>query len=367
MSDEEKVEMEQKLKEEHTKSQQGAASAGAHDSASGATESGAGVEPKKAVAAASADIVSETEVTAGAERGLTDASGTHLQTHDPKASKSSAKPPSSAKLTPEQKAKLDELEKAKEAAESRRINELTEKLKDRIRPFVTSKNPGDVNDSETQLFEKKMRQEAEDLKLESFGVELLHAIGSVYLTKSTTWIKSQRHHFLGLPGFFSKLKEKGGMVRETWNLLGSAVSVQMSMEELAKRQEKGEIPEEELRQLETEMSGKMLLATWRGTRWEVINVLRRVCDNLLNEKGLDQKTLLHRARALALLGTIYKQVQPDENDEERRELERLVAEAAGKNKKKKDKHASIHATATAAGAAAGTSTPETKTAAGGAS
>ncbi|CAO1616601.1 unnamed protein product [Parajaminaea phylloscopi] len=340
MSDEEKAEMEQKLKEEHAKSQPGAAASTAEDPATGATEPGTSAEGKStAPSTAPATGTATPSSHAGAEAAATESAGTHLQAHDPKASKASGKAAAASKLTPEQKAKLEELEKSKEAAEAQRIKELTEKLKDRIRPFVTSKNPGDANDSETQLFEKKMRQEAEDLKLESFGVELLHVIGSIYLTKSTTWIKSQRHHFLGLPGFFSRLKEKGGMVKETWNLLGSAVSVQMSMEELAKRQEKGEIPEDELRQLETEMSGKMLLATWRGTRWEVTGVLRRVCDNLLNEKGVDQKTLLHRARALALLGSIYKQVRPDESDEERRELERLVAEAAGKNKKKKDKHA----------------------------
>jgi hypothetical protein len=102
-----------------------------------------------------------------------------------------------------------------------------------------------------------MREEAEDLKLESFGVELLHAIGNIYLTKSTTWIKSQKHNFLGLPGFFSRLKEKGAVGKEMWSLLGSAVSVQMSMEDMAKRQEKGDLDEEELRRMEQEMSGKV--------------------------------------------------------------------------------------------------------------
>ncbi|PWN94849.1 DnaJ-domain-containing protein [Tilletiopsis washingtonensis] len=242
-----------------------------------------------------------------------------------------------AKLTPEQRAKLDELEQEKEKAEKERIEDLTRKLKDRIRPFVEARNPGDANDSETQIFERKMREEAEDLKLESFGVELLHAIGNIYLTKSTTWIKSQKHNFLGLPGFFSRLKEKGAVGKEMWSLLGSAVSVQMSMEDMAKRQEKGDLDEEELRRMEQEMSGKVLLATWRGTRWEVTTVLRKVCDNVLNEKGVDNKTLLNRARALAFLGAIYKQVQPEAEDDERRELERLVAEAGGKNKKKKGK------------------------------
>ena len=39
-------------------------------------------------------------------------------------------------MTPEQRQKLEELEKEKEAAQEKRIEELTEKLIARIRPFV---------------------------------------------------------------------------------------------------------------------------------------------------------------------------------------------------------------------------------------
>ena len=53
-----------------------------------------------------------------------------------------------------------------------RIEVLREKLIQRIRPFVEAKNPGDINDSETKAFEARMRTEAEDLKLESFGIEV---------------------------------------------------------------------------------------------------------------------------------------------------------------------------------------------------
>ncbi|PWN35095.1 DnaJ-domain-containing protein [Meira miltonrushii] len=269
------------------------------------------------------------------------------------------KKPAKPKLTPEQRQKLEALEKEKREAEEKRIIDLTQKLKDRIRPFVEARNPGDKDDSETQIWSKKMHHEAEDLKLESFGIELLHTIGNIYLTKSATWVKSQRQNFLGVPGFFSRLKEKGSMVKETWGLMGSAMSVLVSMEDIARRQEKGDVDEEEMRKLEQDMSSKMLLATWRGARSEVNGVLRKVCDNVLHEKGVDNKTLLYRARALAFLGAIYKNVQPEEGDEERRELERLVAEAAGKNKKKKEKRSRLGTpAATASPAETGTPVPE---------
>lgn len=54
-----------------------------------------------------------------------------------------------------------------------RIETLTKKLVDRIRPFVDAHKPGDPNDPETIAFEKRMKLEADDLKLESFGVEVI--------------------------------------------------------------------------------------------------------------------------------------------------------------------------------------------------
>lgn len=49
---------------------------------------------------------------------------------------------------------------------------------------------------------------------------------------------------------------------------------------MAKLQEKGEIPEEILRELETDVTGKILLASWRGTRFEVVGVLREVIRHI---------------------------------------------------------------------------------------
>jgi hypothetical protein len=45
---------------------------------------------------------------------------------------------------------------------------------------------------------------------------------------------------------------------------------------MEKVQLKGEAGEDELRALEVDMTGKMLLASWRGARLEVIQVLREV-------------------------------------------------------------------------------------------
>ena len=73
---------------------------------------------------------------------------------------------------------------------------LTEKLVERLGPFVEAKNPGGAGDEETVAWESRMRREADNLKFGSFGVELLHAIGTVYVTKASIFLKSRK--FLGM-------------------------------------------------------------------------------------------------------------------------------------------------------------------------
>lgn len=76
------------------------------------------------------------------------------------------------KLTPEQKRKLEELEERRREAMEERVKTLAEQLIERLRPYVHAKNPGKRDDPETLAFEERMKREAEDMKLESFGIEV---------------------------------------------------------------------------------------------------------------------------------------------------------------------------------------------------
>jgi hypothetical protein len=76
------------------------------------------------------------------------------------------------RLTPEQRKKLEEMEAQRKKAMEERVETLTKQLIERLRPFVDAKHPGERTDPETLAFEDKMRREAEDMKLESFGVEV---------------------------------------------------------------------------------------------------------------------------------------------------------------------------------------------------
>jgi len=72
----------------------------------------------------------------------------------------------------EQREKLREHEKARRKAMEERVAMLTKKMLERLRPFVEAKDPGGKDDPETRAFEDRMKREVEDLKLESFGVEV---------------------------------------------------------------------------------------------------------------------------------------------------------------------------------------------------
>jgi hypothetical protein len=206
------------------------------------------------------------------------------------------------------KAQRDELaayEKERARIRKERVDTLAKKLVDRISIWTETDKGPDV----TKAFQEKTRLEVENLKMESFGLDILHAIGQTYLQKATALLKSQK--FLGIGGFFSRLKDKGTLAKETWNTISSAIDAQMTMEEMAKAEEKGgeEWTDEKKVEYERRVTGKILTAAWRGSKFEIQSVLRDVCDEILNDKKVPMAKRLERAQALVISGEVYSKVR----------------------------------------------------------
>lgn len=70
----------------------------------------------------------------------------------------------------EQRQKAYEEEKKSWEEKRQRVETLAKKLRERVRPFVEATKPGDKDDVETKRFAERMREEARDLAMESFGV-----------------------------------------------------------------------------------------------------------------------------------------------------------------------------------------------------
>lgn len=208
-------------------------------------------------------------------------------------------------LSKEQQERLAAYELERKKAREERVNTLAAKLIDRISVWTETDKGQDV----THSFEEQIRMEVENLKMESFGLEILHAIGSTYVQKATSFLKSQR--YLGIPGFFSRLKDKGTLAKETWTTISTAIDAQMTMEEMAKLEERGgeDWTDEKKAEYEKKVTGKILAAAWRGSRFEIQGVLRDVCDKVLGDKSVKLEKRIERARALVIAGNIYQKVR----------------------------------------------------------
>lgn len=209
-------------------------------------------------------------------------------------------------LSKAQREELAAYEKERARIRQERVDTLAKKLIDRISIWTETDKGPDV----TKAFQEKTRLEVENLKMESFGLDILHAIGTTYLQKATALLKSQK--FLGIGGFFSRLKDKGTLAKETWNTISSAIDAQMTMEEMAKMEEKGgeDWTDEKKVEYERRVTGKILNAAWRGSKFEIQGVLRDVCDEILNDKKVPMSKRLERAQALVISGEIYQKVCP---------------------------------------------------------
>ena len=207
-------------------------------------------------------------------------------------------------LTKEQREELAAYEAERKRVRDERVDTLARKLLDRVSIWTET----DKGEAVTKAFQEKTRLEVENLKMESFGLEILHAVGATYIQKASSFLKSQK--FLGISGFFSRLKDKGTLAKETWNTISTAIDAQMTMEEMAKMEEKGgeDWTDEKKAEYEKKVTGKILAAAWKGSKYEIQGVLRDVCDKVLNDKGVKMEKRLERAQAMILCGTIYQNV-----------------------------------------------------------
>jgi hypothetical protein len=209
-----------------------------------------------------------------------------------------------AGLTKEQREELAAYELERKKIRDERVINLSNKLTERISLWTETDKAADV----TKAFKDKIQLEIENLKMESFGLEILHAIGATYLMKASSFLKSQK--FLGISGFFSRIKDKGTLVKDTWSTMSAAIDAQLTMEEMAKLEEQGgeAWTDEKKAEYEKKVTGKILAAAWRGSKFEIQSVLRDVCDSVLNDKKIKLEKRVERAHALVIIGEMCQKV-----------------------------------------------------------
>lgn len=80
------------------------------------------------------------------------------------------------------------------------------------------------------------------------------------MQKASQFIRLHRRassNILGVPGWWSRVKEKGTMLKEGWSFLSVGLDVKSAMEDMERRQAKGELDEEEMKNIEADLAGKV--------------------------------------------------------------------------------------------------------------
>lgn len=260
---------------------------------------------------------------------------TSIEAHNPEFAKAqlleSTKP--KKKLSKEQREKIYQLEKERKAKKAKRVEEVSEKLLHKIETYLEALK----NEQSLSAFSSKLDKEIEELKLESFGLELVHLIGKFYVSKALAFMKSQKT--FGILKIFLSVKEKGASAKSAWAILTTALDTQMTMEEMAKAQSRAEEWDDyKQAEMERTITGKILNTAWVSSKYEISGVLRLVLDKVLQDKNVPAKVRVKRAEALLFIGNKFRCAQRSEDEaEEARVFEEMVAEAASKKNQKLSK------------------------------
>ncbi|RKP02785.1 hypothetical protein CXG81DRAFT_10394 [Caulochytrium protostelioides] len=205
------------------------------------------------------------------------------------------------------------------AIRKERVDRLVQTLANKLSLYVDA-FPVDA----MQSFREVIQQEADMLKDESYGVELLHAIGYTYALKAHQYLA--KHDAEDGPvlrrawGFGNQvagmMREKAHILGETFGTFKTALDLRHSftkLQEMEAQREKEEAASGEIaadtsgarERLEREAADKGMEALWRGSKLEVEAVLREVCDRVLSEPLPHRELSRRRAKALRVVGEIY--------------------------------------------------------------
>lgn len=219
-------------------------------------------------------------------------------------------------LTPEQKAAKEEKERKRDEERAKhreeRVSKLAETLIRKLSIYTESVRNANDTDLERQVqesFREITRLEAEELKQESYGVELLHTVGFVYVAKSKHYLASTGT-FWGIAGVFHSAASSFHVVRETVSTVRAALELKQVFEELAKAEEKG-ITEERKKQLEEDAAQKGMRALFKGAKLEVESVIREVSERVLYDQNVSKETQRLRAVALGVVGQVYVSIKAE--------------------------------------------------------
>lgn len=250
-----------------------------------------------------------------------------------------------SKMTHEKREKLLQLQEEQKRTKQKRIEKLVENLLLRIELYVAASSNPDA----LLLYRSKLQKELEDLKIESFGIQILHLIGKTYVEQANAAIHASKT--FGVSKIFTSMKTKTSRMKSGFLILKAALDAKAAAEVMMKEQaameqsghELSDAEKYKLMENERLITGKFLAAAWASTKFEITGVLNKVTHAVLFDKSLHKKERLERAYAVLFIGNelLATQRSPEE-DEEARIFEEMMAEASTKKSKTKSHKMTQH-------------------------
>ncbi|CDK26340.1 unnamed protein product [Kuraishia capsulata CBS 1993] len=240
------------------------------------------------------------------------------------ASAASATPPASGKtkISAEEREKFRKMQEENREQQRKKAEELSKKLLAKLDTVMdTVKTGGVLNEESISRLLKNLDTEIADLKMESFGLEILHLMGKVYVFKGTSFVKAQKPIIGKVSKFFSSVKQSTNTAKSVMSMAKSAFDVQSTMSDLEKMQEEGTLQMDEADEAEIQraLTGKFIKTAWLSSRYEIQSTLTKVCDLVLKDPTAPLEVRLLRARLLVVIGTKFKAAQRSE--EEQKEIQ----------------------------------------------
>lgn len=251
-----------------------------------------------------------------------------------------AKKRTKQKMTQAQRDELMRLSEEAKLAKEERVNGLVQLLEVRINKFESCyKNPEAL-----ASFDSGLNKEFEDLKIESFGLPLLHLIGKVYTQQAHAAILASKT--FGVTKLFTSVKTKTDRVKGGFSILKAALDTKVALAEMVQHEEVLQAKVEAGEAISTEeqyellryqrlITGKFIAAAWAVTKYEVVGVLNKVCYKLFRDSSVSKKERVRRADAVLHIGKLMSNVKrTPEEEEEAQIFEEMMAEASAKKQKK---------------------------------
>lgn len=216
--------------------------------------------------------------------------------------------------------------------EEKKLKELSDKLKSKMEPVLESTKNGHLDKSgkDWEIFKRKIEQDIEELKLESFGLDICHLIGRIYVFKATSYLKSKKHFVGGFHKISSNFKQSKDTVKGMLDMLSSATEAQNTLEAMQQLEmaDLEEMDPYKRAQYEQAVTGKFISVAWMSSKFEIQQTLYGVCNTILNDKEITSDKRKIRAEILFEIGTMFASAKRDESEEEDQQVfEKLMKDA----------------------------------------